>query len=102
MSRRRSVTILGATGSIGTSTLDLIERDPERFEVIALTAHSDVTGLAAAARRTKARLAAIGDMALLPALREALAGSDIKAIAGPEAIVEGPWPRLWARRGSAL
>jgi 1-deoxy-D-xylulose-5-phosphate reductoisomerase len=88
MSRRRSVTILGATGSIGTSTLDLIERDPERFEVIALTAHSDVTGLAAAARRTKARLAAIGDVALLPALREALAGSEIKAIAGPEAIVE--------------
>ena len=56
---RRKVSILGATGSIGTSTLDLIERSPERFEVIALTAARDVKGLADAARRTGAKLAVI-------------------------------------------
>ncbi|USI72503.1 1-deoxy-D-xylulose-5-phosphate reductoisomerase [Sphingomonas morindae] len=84
----RSVTILGATGSIGTSTLDLIERAPDRFRVEALTAHSDVAGLAAAARRTGARIAVIGDAARLPALREALAGSDTEAAGGAEAIVE--------------
>ena len=41
----RSVTILGATGSVGRSTLDLIERDRERFEIVALTARKDIDGL---------------------------------------------------------
>ena len=53
---RRTISILGATGSVGTSTLDLVERDPERFEVVALTAAKNVAGLADAARRTGARL----------------------------------------------
>ena len=48
----RSVTILGATGSVGTSTLDLVERAPEAFRVVALTAHRDVAKLAAAAIRS--------------------------------------------------
>jgi 1-deoxy-D-xylulose-5-phosphate reductoisomerase len=85
---RRSVTILGATGSIGTSTLDLIERHPDRFDVVALTAYRDVEGLAAAARRTRARFAVIGDPALGSALRDALDGSGIATAAGPEAVVE--------------
>ena len=85
---RRTVTILGATGSIGTSTLDLIEREPERFEVVAVTANSDVAALASIARRTNARFAAIADPALLQPLRERLAGSGVEAAAGPEAIVE--------------
>ena len=85
---RRSVTILGATGSIGTSTLDLVERDPARFEVVALTAQRDVTGLAAAARRCGARLAVIGDEGLYGELKTALAGSGIEVAAGAEAIVE--------------
>ena len=55
---RRSLTILGATGSIGKSTLDLVERNPDAFEVVALTAQSNVAGLAEAARRTHARRAA--------------------------------------------
>jgi 1-deoxy-D-xylulose-5-phosphate reductoisomerase len=46
---KRKISILGATGSVGTSTLDLVERAPERFEVIALTAGSDANGLASAA-----------------------------------------------------
>lgn len=85
---RRTVSILGATGSIGTSTLDLIERNRERFDVIALTANSDVAGLAAIARRTGARFAAIGDGALGDALAEALAGSGIASGAGPGALVD--------------
>ncbi|MEH3106744.1 MAG: 1-deoxy-D-xylulose-5-phosphate reductoisomerase [Sphingomonas fennica] len=83
----RTVSILGATGSIGTSTLDLIERAPDRFRVVALTAHRDVAGLAAAARRTRAAFAAVADPALLGELRAALAGTDTEVAAGPEAIV---------------
>ena len=85
---RRTISILGATGSIGASTLDLIERDPAAFEVVALTALRDVDGLAAAARRTHARRAVIGDEALYGALREALVGTDVEVAAGTEAICE--------------
>jgi 1-deoxy-D-xylulose-5-phosphate reductoisomerase len=84
----RTVSILGATGSIGTSTLDLIERDPAAFEVVALTAHRDVAGLADAARRTGARFAAIGDASLGDALADALAGTATETAAGPEAVIE--------------
>ena len=83
----RTVTILGATGSVGTSTLDLIERDPAGFAVEALTAQSDVAGLAAAARRTRAKLAVIGDAKFARQLAESLAGSGIATAAGPEAVV---------------
>jgi 1-deoxy-D-xylulose-5-phosphate reductoisomerase len=79
---------LGATGSVGLSTLDLIVRNPERFEVLALTARSDVTGLAEAAKRVNARTAAIGDESLLAPLKEALSGTGIEASAGDEALVE--------------
>jgi len=63
---RRRITILGATGSVGRSTLDLIERAPERFEIVALTANSDVAALADAALRTHARRAVIADPAVTP------------------------------------
>lgn len=85
---KRSVTILGATGSIGRSTLDLIERNRDRFDVLALTAHTDVRGLAGAAMRAGAALAVIGEERLLPELRDALSGSGIEAAAGEAAIVE--------------
>jgi 1-deoxy-D-xylulose-5-phosphate reductoisomerase len=84
---RKSVSILGATGSIGTSTLDLIEREPERFRVVALTANCDVTRLAAAAIRTRAEHAVVADAACVPALREALAGHDTVVSGGREAVV---------------
>jgi 1-deoxy-D-xylulose-5-phosphate reductoisomerase len=85
---RRTVTILGATGSVGRSTLDLIERNAERYEVVALTAHRDVAGLAEASRRVSARRAVIADEALLQPLRDALAGSGVEAAAGEAAILE--------------
>jgi 1-deoxy-D-xylulose-5-phosphate reductoisomerase len=84
----RSITILGATGSIGQSTLDLIERNPDAYRVEALTAQSDVQGLADAARRTGARTAVIGDAARFAALRDALSGSGIEVAAGADAITE--------------
>ena len=85
---RRTVAILGATGSIGRSTLDLIERSPDRFEVVALTANSGVEALADAARRTGARLAVIADERFLPNLEARLAGSGCRVAAGPEALIE--------------
>ncbi len=85
---RTTISILGATGSVGTSTLDLVERHPDRFEVIALTAASNVAPLADAAVRTGAKLAVIGDAALLPELQERLSGSNCRAAAGREALME--------------
>ncbi|SFP38767.1 1-deoxy-D-xylulose-5-phosphate reductoisomerase [Sphingomonas rubra] len=84
----RSVTILGATGSVGTSTLDLVERAPDRFRVRALTAYSDVAKLAAAAHRTDAELAVVADEACLPALRDALAGTATRVAGGRAAVIE--------------
>ena len=85
---KRKISILGATGSVGTSTLDLIERSPERFEVVALTAASNVAGLADAALRTGARLAVIADDERLPQLKQALAGSGCRAASGRDALLE--------------
>jgi 1-deoxy-D-xylulose-5-phosphate reductoisomerase len=86
--RERSVTILGATGSVGQSTLDLIGLDLDRYRVEALTAHSNVEGLARAARRYRAKLAVIGDPSGYAALREALAGSGIEAACGESGLIE--------------
>lgn len=84
----RSVSVLGATGSIGTSTLDLLERAPERFRVRALTANADVAKLAAAAVRTGAEVAVVADERRLPELREALAGTGVEAAGGADAVAE--------------
>lgn len=88
----RSITILGATGSVGQSTLDLIARNREAFDVLAVTARSDVTGLAAAARRVGARRAVIADESRHDELRTALEGSGVEA-AAPERARTGRWPR---------
>jgi len=85
---RRKLSILGATGSIGSSTLDLVERHPERFEVVALTAAKNVAALADAARRTSANLAVIDDPMLLSELEERLEGSGCRAATGREALNE--------------
>lgn len=82
------LTVLGATGSIGKSTLDLVERNRDAFEIVAVTAQSNVAGLADIAIRHGAKFAAIGDETLLPELRAALGASGIRAAAGSEAIVE--------------
>ena len=84
----RSITVLGATGSIGDSTLDLVRRNRAGWRVEALTANGNVDKLAALAREFGAALAVCGDEGCLPALREALAGSGIEAAGGPQALVE--------------
>ena len=84
----RKVSIFGATGSVGMSTLDLIQRDRDAFEVVALTAHSDVEGLATLARQCDARIAVIGDAARYDALKAALQGSGIEVAAGEAALVQ--------------
>ena len=84
----KTVTILGATGSVGSSTLDLIEREPDTFRVVALTANCDVVKLADAARRTRAERAVVADESCLPALREALAGTDTAVAGGAAAVAE--------------
>lgn len=88
MVQRRRVTLLGATGSIGQSTLDLIERNEGAFEVEALTANTSVEALARAARKVRSKLAVVAAADSYQALKEALAGSGIEAAAGPEAVVQ--------------
>ena len=85
----RRITVLGSTGSIGTSTLALLEAAPPgEFEVEALVAGRDAARLAEQARRFGARLAVVADPAAWPTLKQALAGTGIETAAGPEAVVE--------------
>ena len=84
----RSVTVLGATGSIGDSTMDLLRGARDRYRVEALTGNSNVHGLAQLAREFNARFAAVADPARLSELREALAGTGIECGAGESAIIE--------------
>ncbi|HRY22768.1 MAG: 1-deoxy-D-xylulose-5-phosphate reductoisomerase [Geminicoccaceae bacterium] len=84
----RSITVLGATGSVGRSTLALVRADPAAYRVTALVAGSRAAPLAALAREFDARLAVVADPAAYPELRAALAGSGIEAAAGTEAVLE--------------
>ena len=84
----RSVTILGATGSVGRSTLDLIGRNRGDYEIVALTARKDIDGLIELARTFRPRQAVIGNDAHLPRLKEALEGTGVEAASGEEAIAD--------------
>ena len=85
---KRKIAILGATGSIGKSTLDLVERSPERFEVVAVTAATNTETLANIARRTGARLAVVANDKGYADLQSRLAGTDCRAAAGEDALIE--------------
>ena len=84
----RRVTILGSTGSVGCSTVDLIERNREAYVVEALSANRNVSSLADQARRLKPRLAVIADPGSYQELKLALEGTDIEVAAGPNAVIE--------------
>ena len=85
----RTVTLLGATGSVGRSTLDLIgAAEPGAFEVVALTANGNVEGLAEAARRFRPKFCAVADESAGPALDDALAGTGIACGAGEAAVLD--------------
>ena len=84
----RRITVLGSTGSVGKSTVSLLDAAPEgQFDIVALVAGRDWQGLAAQARRLKARHAVLADPSQYAALKEALAGTDIQVAAGPEAVI---------------
>jgi len=96
----RSVTILGSTGSVGQSTVDLLLRNSDGFEVEALTANRNPRLLAEQARALGARFAAIGDPVHYQELKEALAGSGIETASGPKALVEAAErPADWVMAG---
>jgi 1-deoxy-D-xylulose-5-phosphate reductoisomerase len=84
----RKIAILGATGSIGKSTLDLVERNRDRFEVTAVTAATNVEALADIVRRTGARLAVIADESRYTDLAELLVGTNCRPAAGEGALIE--------------
>jgi len=87
---RQRVCILGATGSIGTNTLDVIARHPERFEVFALTAHSRVDELFEQCLRWRPRFAAMGEAAAASQLQRRLRAQGVacEVLHGPQALVE--------------
>ena len=84
----RTVTILGSTGSIGTSTLDILERDAAGYQVVALTANTSVDLLARQARRFRPAMAVVADHSLYGELKAALEGTGVVPAAGREALVE--------------
>ena len=88
MSHKQNVAILGSTGSIGTQTLDVIDRHSELFEVYALTAHSNIDLLVEQAKRYRPEVVAIADERHYKTLREALDGLPVKVFAGADSICQ--------------
>ena len=84
----RTVTILGSTGSVGCNTVELVEREPERFAVEALVANRNVVKLAEQAKRLRPRLVVVAQEKAYAPLKEALAGCNIEVAAGAAAVIE--------------
>ena len=84
----RTISILGATGSVGSSTLDLVRRNRDDWRVVALTANCSVSDLAALAIEFGAEVAVVGDETCLADLRAALSATGIEAAGGREALCE--------------
>jgi 1-deoxy-D-xylulose-5-phosphate reductoisomerase len=85
---KKRIAILGSTGSIGTQTLDVIGKNPDRFEVVALTANTNVRLLIEQARKFRPEVVAIGDDRNYLAMKEALKDLPVRVTSGPEAIGE--------------
>jgi len=88
MSLKKSVSVFGVTGSIGTSTVDILKSHADKYSVDAVTAHRNVEALAQIARDLSAKFAVIGDPDLYEELCDALAGSGIEAGAGESALID--------------
>ncbi|WP_136682772.1 1-deoxy-D-xylulose-5-phosphate reductoisomerase [Falsirhodobacter xinxiangensis] len=96
----RSISIFGATGSIGESTFDLVMRAPETYRTVALTGGRNIARLAEMAIALRAELAVTAYDDCLPALREALAGTKIEVAGGEAAIAEAAdRPADWVMSG---
>lgn len=88
MSEQRTLSIFGATGSVGLSTLDLVRQHRDKYRIVALTANGNAAELAKLAKEFEAEIAVVADEAAYPALKDALAGTATKAAAGPSALIE--------------
>ncbi|WP_308914958.1 1-deoxy-D-xylulose-5-phosphate reductoisomerase [Jannaschia sp. LMIT008] len=96
----RRISVFGATGSIGANTLDLVRRDPEAYDVVALTGHANIADLAEAAVVLRADVAVTSDGDRLDDLRVALGGSGVEAAAGQGALLEAAdRPADWVMSG---
>lgn len=84
----KRIALLGSTGSIGRQTLDVVERNPGRFEVEVLTAYNNTELLIAQARKFQPNMVVIGNEAKYQEVREALSGEPVKVFAGAGAIGE--------------
>jgi len=85
---KRRVTILGSTGSVGCQTIDLITRNPEKYEVVALTANKNIDKLIEQARLLSPELVVVGDESHYQSVKDALANTNIAVGAGAKAIIE--------------
>lgn len=86
--QKKKITILGATGSVGESTLDLVARDPDAYDVVVLAAHKNTERLAALAIQHRAALAVVADPERYKDLADALAGTGIEVAAGQKALLD--------------
>ena len=84
----KTIVILGSTGSIGTSTLDIVDRFPEEFRVTGLTAGSNDEKLEEQIRRFKPRLVALSDTSAAARLRQRCAGLSVEILAGEEGLIQ--------------
>ncbi|HEX6825479.1 MAG TPA: 1-deoxy-D-xylulose-5-phosphate reductoisomerase, partial [Nitrospiraceae bacterium] len=84
----KTIVILGSTGSIGTSTLDIVDRFPEEFRVTGLTAGSNDEKLEEQIRRFKPRLVALSDASAADRLRQRCAGLPVEILAGEEGLIQ--------------
>ena len=84
----KSVSILGATGSIGQNTIDLIDRAPTQFRIVALTGARNIVQLAKDAIRLRAQVVVTSEPALYNNLKALLAGVDVEVAAGPDAVAD--------------
>ena len=87
-SGQKTLTIFGATGSVGQSTLNLVRSHREQFKIFGLTAHQDVDGLAALALEFSPEIVVISDESCADSLSAKLAGSDIRILSGSKALDE--------------
>lgn len=86
--QRQRISVLGATGSIGSSTLDVIAQHPDRFEIVALTAQENAEKLAALAKQFRPRTVAIGNETHSALLKDILAGTGVHVVASEQGILE--------------
>src|SRR4051812_28129258 len=84
----RTVTVLGATGSVGMSTVDLLKRGNGKYRVEAVTARNNAAQLAQIARELDARFAVVADPSAYRELKDALSGTGIQAAGGDAAVIE--------------